>query len=300
MTLQQLRYALAVAQFKSINEASSKLFVTQPTISVSIKELESELNIKIFSRSSHGIDITEEGKEFLGYARTVIDQAQLLKDRYVKDRQNSMVRFTVSSQHYSFSVSAFIKLIERYGMEKYDFCLREARTQDIINDVGSLSANVGVIFQSDFNRAIINRLLKEQDIEFTPIKECMPHVFLSKNCALVEKEILTLEDLKELPFLSFEQGLYSNDYLAEEVIQDQDGMKTIRVSDRATIFNLIRGLNGYTICSGVISGKLDPGIVARPLDSDRKMTIGVITKKNIALNMISEEYIANLRVELEE
>lgn len=294
MTLQQLKYALMVAKFHSINEAAQALCVTQPTISVSLKDLEAELGIVIFNRSSRGIDITTQGREFLGYARNIVEQTEVLRDRYVCD-QSSVVHFIVSSQHYSFSVSAFINLVSKYGMEKYDFCLRETRTQDVIDDVGNLTSDIGIIYISEFNRAVISRRLRERALEFTPLGECMAHVFISRNHALANREVLSLADLADSPFLCFEQGSYSSDFFSEEVISNPEGVKTIRVSDRATLFNLLRGLNGYTICSGVIDVELDPDIVAVPLASGRKMTIGYITKKCVNRTTLCAEYIELVR-----
>ncbi len=297
MKLQQLKYALAVAKYKSINIAASKIFVTQPTISTAIKELEQELNISIFIRTSKGVDITNDGMEFLGYARTVVEQAELLKDRYKKERTR-MVRFVVSSQHYSFAVSSFIKLVNTYGMEKYDFCIRETRTIDIIDDVSKMAADIGVIYLSDFNETIIRRMIRDKDLIFTPLITTSPHVFLSVKNPLSTKKQLTLEELVDLPFLCFDQGMYSAEYYAEEILSNSHGSKTIRVSDRATLFNLLIGLNGYTISSGIISSELNPEVVSVPLASDAKMCIGYLTHKNIKPTPLVDSYIAYLQESL--
>ena len=294
MKLQQLRYALTVAQYKSINEAASRMFVTQPTISTSIKDLEQELNLSIFSRSSRGIEITNEGMEFLGYARAVVEQADLLKEHYKKERSR-MVRFVVSSQHYSFAVSGFIKLVNEYGMDKYDFCLRETRTIDIIDDVHNMTADLGLIFLSDFNRAVINRTLRDKDLEFCPLAVADTHVFLSSDNPLASKSEVTMEELAQYPSLSYEQGIYSTDYFAEEILRNDLGTKIIRVSDRATLFNLLIGLNGYTFSSGIISSELNPKIVSIPLKSDTKMEIGYIKRKNVTFSNIASSYIDYLK-----
>lgn len=294
MTLQQLKYALMVAKYQSINEAAQALCVTQPTISVSLKELEAELGIVIFNRSSRGIDITTQGREFLGYARNIVEQTEVLRERYVCE-QKTIVHFIVSSQHYSFAVAAFIKLVEKYGVDKYDFCLRETRTSDVIDDVGNLTSDIGLIYLSDFNRSVITRRLRERGLDFTPLGKCTAHVFISRKHALANREELSLVDLADSPYLCFEQGAYTSDFFAEEVISNPEGVRTIRVSDRATLFNLLRGLNGYTICSGVIDEELDPDIVAVPLSSHRSMTIGFITKKGVARTPLCTEYIDLVR-----
>lgn len=297
MTLQQLRYALAVGKYHSINEAATALFVTQPTISTSIKELEEEFGIKIFSRTNRGIEITTEGTEFLGFARQVVEQSNLLREHYVKDRKR-MIRFTVSSQHYSFAVSSFIKLVNTYGMDNYDFCLRETRTKDIITDVHNLSADIGIIYLSSFNRAVVSRILKEEELVFSSLAKANPHVFIGVNNPLAKRKSVTFEDLMDMPYLCFEQGNYSADYFAEEMLKNVAGTKTIRVSDRATLFNLLLGLNGYTISSGIIDNELNSEVVSIPLESDGEMEIGVIKRKDVVSTPVMDAYIDFLKESL--
>ena len=299
MTLVQLKYVLAVANYRSINEAASSLFVTQPTISTAIKELEAEVNIKLFNRTNHGIEITNEGLEFLGYARQILAQTDLLKEHF-KKKKNTTVKFVVSAQHYSFAVSSFIRLVEKFGMDKYDFCLRETRTRDIIQDVHNLSADVGIIYFSKSNSRLLKRLLKEQDITYVPLARLTPHVFISSNSSLCEKPYVTLSDLKDMPFLTFEQGGYSADYFSEEIIRNPEGSRMIRVSDRATLFNLLTGLNGYTISSGVIEQELNPEIKAIPLEEKGYMDIVILKHRDITPNPLTDTYVNYLRESLPE
>ena len=299
MTLVQLKYVLAVANYRSINEAASSLFVTQPTISTAIKELEAEVNIKLFNRTNHGIEITNEGLEFLGYARQILAQTDLLKEHF-KKKKNTTVKFVVSAQHYSFAVSSFIRLVEKFGMDKYDFCLRETRTRDIIQDVHNLSADVGIIYFSKNNSRLLKRLLKEQNITYTPLARLTPHVFISNKNSLCTRPYVTLADLKDMPFLSFEQGGYSADYFSEEVMKNPEGSRMIRVSDRATLFNLLTGLNGYTISSGVIEQELNPEIKAIPLVEKGYMDIVILQHKDITPNPLVDTYISYLKDALPE
>ena len=294
MTLQQLRYALAVAAHHSFNEAARAVFVTQPTLSTALRELEEELGIQIFERSSRGIEITPDGMEFLGYARKVIEQADELRERFAPGKPR-MIRYTVSSQHYSFVVSAFIRLVNAFGVESYDFCLRETRTMSIITDVRSLTADIGILYLSDHNRKVLERCFRENDLEFTGLMEVSPHIFVSSGSPLTSRKKVSFGDLAGMPLISFEQGSYSSDYFDEELIRDQSGNKVIRVSDRATLFNLLRGLNGYTVSSGVISRELNPDVAAIPLESDARMTIGYILRKGIKISGLTETFIANLK-----
>ncbi len=297
MTLQQLRYALAVASCHSFNEASRKMFVTQPTLSTALKELESELGILIFQRTNHGIDITTEGIEFLGYARKVVEQTEQIQERF-SPKHSRTVRFTVCSQHYSFVVSAFIKLINTYGVESYDFCLREARTLDIIRDVHNLSADIGILYLSDNNQKVLERHFREEDLVFTPLSKITPHIFVSRTSSVAKRKSISFDELEDMPLICFEQGNYSADYYDEELTKDPKGKKIIRVSDRATLFNLLHGLNGYTVSSGIISKVLNPDVVSVPLEVNDVMTVGYLKRKNISETEIFKSYVKEMQEKL--
>lgn len=291
MTLQQLKYVIEVADRGSMSEAAKNLFISQPSLSNSIKELESEININIFIRSNKGIRISEEGREFLGYARQVIEQNALLEARYLNKR-NYKKKFSVSTQHYSFAVNAFVDLIKEYGHEEYDFTLRETKTYEIIDDVKNLRSEIGIIYINDFNEKVMNKLIDENNLKFEPLFEAYPHVFVSSKNPLSQKEKISLDDLENYPYLSFEQGKYNSFYFSEEILSTIERKKNIKVSDRATLFNLLIGLNGYTICSGVISEELNgKDIVAVPLDVNEKMKIGILVQKNVVHSYLGQVYI---------
>lgn len=296
MTLQQLKYAITVADHQSMNEAAKELFISQPSLSNAIKELEKETGIHIFVRSNKGITVSRDGGEFLGYARQVVEQAALLEEKYLGIKPKK-IKFSVSTQHYSFAVNAFADLILDYGMETYDFMLRETRTYEIIEDVKKLSSEVGILYLNEFNEKVIQKILKENDLVFQELFTAEPHVFVGRNNPLAQKSIVTLQDLEEYPCLSFEQGDYNSFYFSEEILSTLPHQKAIKVSDRATLFNLLIGINGYTICSGVISEELNgKDIIAVPLQAiEEQMHIGYITHKNTALSRLGEIYIEKLK-----
>ncbi|EID84817.1 Transcriptional regulator [Treponema sp. JC4] len=297
MTLQQLKYAVAVADTKNITEASKKVFISQPSLTASIHELEDEMGIKIFSRTNKGVTLTNEGDEFLSYARQVVEQAGLLEDRY-KGKGEANPIFSVSCQHYSFAVNAFVDVIREFGAASYDFTLRETQTHEIIEDVAHLKSELGVLYQSRKNEDIISKLLKKNNLHFEPLFTAGLHVFISSENPLAEKESLKLEDLKPFPYLTYEQGNYNSFYFAEEPLSaiDFDCPKNIKVRDRATLFNLLIGLNGYTICSGIISHELNgENIIARPLELDDKMTVGIVSRKNVFLSRYAQSYIEAIK-----
>ena len=276
MTLQQLKYCVLAAQKGSITEAAKELFISQPSLTGAIKELEREMNITIFDRTNKGVEVSKEGEIFLGYARQVLEQASLLEDTYKKGTSRSR-SFSVSTQHYSFAVNAFVDLIKQYGEEEYDFSLRETQTYEIIDDVSRMKSEIGVLYFNSFNKAVLQKIMKAKDLKFTELFVARPHIFISRKNPLAKKKSVSLQELAPYPYLSFEQGEHNSFYYSEEIFCDIAGKKNIRVRDRATLFNLLIGLNGYTVCSGVIDEGLNgKDIVALELAADGDMHLSLI------------------------
>jgi DNA-binding transcriptional LysR family regulator len=295
MTLQQLKYVVKTLECGSISRAATQLYISQPSLSSAIKELENELKIIIFKRSSKGITLSSEGVEFLSYARQIIEQTELLEQHY-KETKPSKQLCTVSTQHYAFSVNAFVNLIQKSNTDEYKFTLRETRTYDIIKDVADMRSEIGILYISSFNKSIIYKFLSENNLAFTQLFEAAPHVFVSKNNPLAQKQTLTLDDLQEYPCLSFEQGEYNSFYFSEEILSTVYHKKSILVSDRATLFNLLIGLNGYTICTGVLPPGLNGNdIISIPLTSDEKLVVGWIVNKKTILSYPAKQYILELK-----
>lgn len=295
MKLQQLRYVVKVAECGSITEASRRLFVSQPSITASIRDLENEMGVHIFERTNKGVIVSEEGETFLGYARQVLDQADLLEGKY-KGTSEQVPHFSVSCQHYSFAVNAFVDVIREFDAARYDFTLREEQTHEIIEDVAHMKSELGILYLSEHNREVIERMLAANELVFEGLFCATPHVFVCADHPLAGRSSVMLEDLEDYPFLSYEQGSYNSFYYSEELTSTFERRKNIRVRDRATLFNLAMGLNGYTVCSGVISHELNgPGIISIPLDVDEYMEIGIITRKNTTLTRYGQAYIDAIR-----
>lgn len=295
MKLQQLRYVVKVAECGSITEASRRLFVSQPSITASIRDLENEMGVRIFERTNKGVIVSEEGETFLGYARQVLDQADLLEGKY-KGTSEQVPHFSVSCQHYSFAVNAFVDVIREFDAARYDFTLREEQTHEIIEDVAHMKSELGILYLSEHNREVIERMLAANELVFEGLFCATPHVFVCADHPLADHASVTLEDLEDYPFLSYEQGSYNSFYYSEELTSTFERRKNIRVRDRATLFNLAMGLNGYTVCSGVISHEFNgPGIISIPLDVDEYMEIGIITRKNTTLTRYGQAYIDAIR-----
>lgn len=295
MTLQQLKYAITVAQTGTITEAAEKLYISQPSLTNAIHELEKEMNIEIFTRTNKGIIVSKDGEDFLGYARQVLEQAAVLEDKY-KGGGGGKKKFCISTQHYSFAVNAFVDLIKKYGQDEYDFSIRETQTYEIIEDVAKMNSELGIIFMDDFNDVVLNKILKSNDLEFHQLYSAKPHVFISRRHPLAGKQIITNEQLEEYPYLSYEQGEHNSFYFSEEIFSTYERKKNIRVRDRATLFNLLIGLNGYTVCSGIIDKKLNgKDIIAVPLADEKDMRIGYITHRKGMISRLGNTYIEALK-----
>lgn len=294
ITLQQLKYFVEVAAEGSISAAADLLFVSQPTMSAAMKDLEHRVGCTLFTRSARGVTLTEDGTEFLGYARQVVEQAELLEQRYL-GRPPSRRLLAVSTQHYSFVVDAFVRMVRASDAAEYAFTLRETRTWDIIEDVRTLRSELGVLYRNDFNQKVLDKLLRDSALAFTPLFLATPHIFIARTNPLAERERVTLGDLEDLPRLTFDQGANNSFYFAEEILSTRSSKQDIRVSDRATIFNLMIGLGGYTISTGIISDDLDPSIVAVPLDVDERIEIGWIGHSSIPLTEQAQRFVAEMR-----
>ncbi len=295
MTLQQLKYAVCTAECKSMNKAASKLFISQPSLSGTIRDLEEEIGMKIFSRSNRGITITPEGEDFLGYARQILQQYQLMEEKFIEKKKPKQ-KFSVSMQHYTFAVQAFIEMAKDFGMDDFEFAVHETKTHEVIENVRNQKSEIGILYLNDFNRQVMEKIFQENAVEFTELFACGIYVFLSKGNPLAKKELIEFEDLKDYPCLSFEQGDENSFYFAEEVFSTYDYKQIIKTDDRATILNLMIGLNGYTLCSGIICNDLNGNeYAAVPLHTDEKMHIGYIKKKGMPLSRLGERYISELK-----
>ncbi|MCI7736704.1 MAG: LysR family transcriptional regulator [Clostridiales bacterium] len=291
MTLQQLKYVIEVAEKGSITEAAKSLFIAQPSLSSAIHELEEETGTTIFMRSNRGILITPEGTEFLGYARQVVQQAALIEDKYIA-HSASKQRFCVSTQHYSFTSSAFVELVRAQGGKSYEFILREGKTHDTINDVRTLRSEMGVIYLCAFNEAVILKLLREANLVFSELFAARPHIFVGRNNPLAGRSVVTLEDLKPLPCLTYEQGEQNAFYYSEEILSTLNHEKSIKVTDKSTIVDLMIGTDGYTISSGICPSYLrGDEIISIPLDVEETIRIGVITHKDYRPTLLGQMYL---------
>lgn len=294
MTLTQLKYAITVARANSMNEAARTLFISQPSLSSAIKELEGEIGLELFRRTNRGIFLTPEGEEFIGYARQVVEQYQLIESKYIVKEQEKK-KFSVSTQHYTFAVNAFVELVKQFGMDEYEFAVYETKTYQVIEDVKNFKSEIGVLYLNEFNRQVLTKLFHEFGLEFHEILKCGIYVYMWKGHPLAGKEEIVLEELKDYPCLSFDQGIYNSFYFAEEVLSTYEYKQLIKASDRATVLNLMVGLNGYTLCSGIICEELNGSdYCAIKLKSDEVMSIGYLMRKGTSISPLGQRYLEEL------
>ena len=300
MTLQQLNYVITISECGSLNKAAEILYVAQPSLTGAVKELEKELGITIFNRSGRGVTLTNDGTEFLLYARQVYAQYKELLEKYGK-AGNLKKKFGVSTQHYSFAVKAFVEMVKTFDTSKYEFAIRETKTKEVIDDVSTMRSEIGILYLSDFNRKALLKILSSQQLEFHSIIHCKPYVYLWKGHPLAKKKSITLPELQQYPCLSFEQGESSSFYYAEEILSTCEYPRIIKANDRATMLNLMIGLNGYTLCSGIICEELNgDDYLAVPFEAEDKtaddtMEIGYIIRKNTLLSKMGRLYIEEIK-----
>jgi len=295
MTFQQLKYFIETVNCGSISKAAESLYIAQPSLSNAMKDLEAEIGVELFTRTPKGITLTADGIEFLGYARQVVEQASLLEQRFLSKKPSRRL-CSISTQHYAFAVNAFVNMVKKSGADEYEFTLRETRTYEIIEDVKTFRSELGILYMNPFNRKVIEKLLRENGLVFHPLFTAKPHIFVSASNPLAAKEYVTLQDLEDYPCLSFEQGEYNSFYFSEEILSTAYSRKSIRVSDRATIFNLMIGLNGYTISTGIVSADLNgDNITAVPLRVDDSIEVGWISHNSIQLTQQAAMYLEELK-----
>ncbi len=299
VSLQQMRSIVEIAECGSINAASQQLYISQPTLSATVKEVERELGIEIFNRTNRGITLTNEGIEFIGYARQILEQFDLFETRYSSPSATQAGRLAISSQHYAFSVHAFVALAEQYEEEEYSFSLRETRTAEIIEDVRHYRSELGILYISEFNQKVLMKAFRDAGLAFTPLFQAHPHVFVGLGHPLAKRDHISPEELEAYPRYSFEQGTNNSFFFAEEPLSQLPHRQNITYYDRGTLTNLLTNHNGYTISTGVLSGEMGQDIASIPLDVEETMTVGLLYHAERPLSPLAQRYIEILRAGIE-
>lgn len=294
MTLQQLKYAVTVAECGTISAAAEKLFISQPSLTTAIRELESEMGVTIFSRTNRGVIVSREGEEFLGYARQILSQAQLLQERF-SGREQGEKRFAVSSQHFNFTVLAFSRLVQNFRGPRYSFHFRETTTYEVLEDVSQLRSEVGILALNEDNEQFLRRMFGKLGLEFTELKRVQAELFVSAEHPLAGRRFVTVEDVSPYPCITFEQGEHNGQFFFEGLSAvAAQSHKTICVRERATEYQLLRALNGFSPDVGV-SAMYREEFVSLPLEPKQFHTIGYILRRDVTPSPMTLEYIQALR-----
>lgn len=294
MTLQQLKYAVTVAECGTISAAAEKLFISQPSLTTAIRELESEMGVTIFSRTNRGVIVSREGEEFLGYARQILSQAQLLQERF-SGREQGEKRFAVSSQHFNFTVLAFSRLVQNFRGPRYSFHFRETTTYEVLKDVSQLRSEVGILALNEDNERFLRRMFGKLGLEFTELKRVQAELFVSAEHPLAGRRFVTVEDVSPYPCITFEQGEHNGQFFFEGLSAvAAQSHKTICVRERATEYQLLRALNGFSPDVGV-SAMYREEFVSLPLEPKQFHTIGYILRRDVTPSPMTLEYIQTLR-----
>ena len=293
MTIQQCKYILKIAECGSLNEAAKQLFVAQSSLSVSVKSLEQELDIKIFDRAGSGVCLTEEGAEFVRYAKQLVEQNDFIINRY--SRKEKSKRLYVSTQHYDFVADIFANLVNETADDYYDFSLREMKTYDVIREAETAFCDIGIIAIKASDLGIMKRYFKKRNLSFTPFLEADGHIFVRKTHPLANNTEITLEALKKYPYVSYEQGEHNVSFFAEEIV-DIHSDKHIEISDRASLMNVLLSTDGYTVGTGIMPSVLNEGrIVSIPVESEDHYTIGYILRSDTKVSELTEKFIDMLK-----
>lgn len=293
MTVQQLKYLTVIAEKGSITAAAAALYLSQPSLSEVIRSAEREMGLLLFTRSRTGVVPTKDGLEFLGYARQVLEQMELLESRYTAAPPKQ--RFCVSTQHYTFAANAFVELVQQFGQDRYEFMLNETQTHQVIEDVHNRLSDLGILYLSGENEAVLQKTIDAYSLRFFPLFSAVPHAFLRSDHPLAKHSALTLADLAPYPRLRFVQGLYQSATFSEEPFSGEPSARSIHVSDRAAIVNLMIGLNGYTISSGIFPSYLQgSAIISIPLQTEERMPIGYLLNQDRELSPLGQTYVQAL------
>lgn len=296
MQLQQLRYLLAAAEHGSLRSAAQQLYVSQSSLSVAIKDLEQETGTTIFTRTSRGITLTNEGVELLGYARQIVEQADLMLSRYTQTDHKGTARFSVSSQHYSLVAQAFKEFLAARNDEACDFALRETYTNQIIRDVQDGRSELGILYLSNHNDRVISRALESSGLRFTSLYVAHPHVFVGKDHPLATRSSIRMEELSGMYRFAHEQGVESSSYYAEEPLSGIPHKRSVTFSDNGTLASLLAALDGFTIATGVYP--IESGLVPVPLETDEFMNVGYIERKNAVPSAFAQEFLRLLSLQI--
>jgi DNA-binding transcriptional LysR family regulator len=296
MNFQQCRYVEVVARVGSFSQAAKELYMTQPNLSCSIKDLENELGVQLFTRSNTGARLTEDGHDFLKYAKRIIGELDLLQQRYHDEFKKS---FTVASHHYDFLSSPLAKVAQEFKQDYQEFQTIETTTKKILDSVASFEADLGIIYLDDENEHILSSALQYHDLEFTSLGEFPTRVFLRRDHPLAHKSVISETDLKGYNQIRFRQEQSGLNF-DEDALDIHDQQRILYSNDRGTVMNLLCATDAYASGLGIVNSFVKDQIVLIPLQNSPKHTLGYVTNRKKKLSDIGASFINEIKLSLEE
>ncbi|MBP3395766.1 MAG: LysR family transcriptional regulator, partial [Clostridia bacterium] len=293
MTIQQCKYVLEIARAGSFSEAAKQLFIAQSSLSISIKSLEQELNIRIFERSGNGVYLTDDGAEFVKYATEICENSDFVAERY--STRHVQQKLYIATQHYDFIADIFGKLLKETITESYRFSIKEIETYNVIREVETAHSDVGIIAIKDGDYEIMRRYLGKKGLSFTPVLNVSPHVFFRRGHPLAGAAPLSAAALRKYPYVSYEQGEHTSSFFTEELMDVSSIDKHVEISDRATLMNVLMLTDAYTIGTGMMPSALNKGdIVSVPFESDAYYIIGYLLNQDRKISDMTKKFIAGV------
>ncbi len=292
MTFNQLVYVVEVSKTKSINATARALYVSQSSVSTSIKELEDELGILIFNRTNRGISTTKEGEMLIQSANHILQQWKSLKERYTGEGMHKQ-HFSVVMHHSTFATQAYAKIVKEFGLAGYEYSIYETKTKEVLEQVNNGKSELGILYISNYNQDYYEKVLREMNLCFCPIAEYEVCAYIGKSHPLVGKQEVTLEELEQYPCLIFDQDENSSFYFYEEMISTYQYKNVIRTSDRATTIDLLQALDGYSIGIGTVGDETSVnGIQTVKIKTEERIHVGYLIRKGSQLSDIAEKFVA--------
>ena len=299
MTIQQCKYVLEIARIGSFSEAAKQLFIAQSSLSAAVKSLERELNIRIFERSNNGVYLTDDGSEFVRYAKEITAADELVARRYSAPHEAE--KLFIATQHYDFIADVFGNFVKNADAERYRYSIKEIETHNVIHEVETAYSDIGIIAIKDGDYDIMKRYLSKRNLSFTPLLEASPHVFFRRQHPLAWAEKLSSAELKDYPYVSYEQGEQTSSFFTEEMTDALYTDKHIEISDRATLMNLLLITDAYTVGTGIMPSALNKGdIVSIPLDSKEHYIIGYLLNDTRKLSPMTKRFIDHLEQSIQD
>lgn len=281
MNIQQLRYVVAIANSGTFREAAEKMYVSQPSLSISVRDLEKELGFKIFRRTSSGTFLTRRGMEFYEKAQELVKGFDIFQNQYANPEEEKD-EFSVASQHYDFLPPTITAFSERYPDYK-NFRIFESTTVQILDEVAQGHSEIGIIYLNNQNKKGIMQRVEKLGLEVIELIPFHTHIYLREGHPLAQKEELVMEDLADLPTVRFTQEKDEYLYYSENFV-DSASSQMFNVTDRATLNGILERTDAYATGSGFLDSDSVNGITVIRLKDNLDNRMVYVKREEVELS----------------